>query len=48
MMNMPTTTGGPQTGGFGVLPAIGGDARPLSMFSMVTSVNPFAGPSFKI
>lgn len=46
MMNMPMMTGGSQTGGFGMLPAIGGDARPLSMFSMATSVNPFAGPSF--
>ncbi|KAG0695993.1 glycosyltransferase family 2 protein [Suillus ampliporus] len=46
MMNMPMMTGGSQTGGFGMLPAIGGDARPLSMFSMATSVNAFAGPSF--
>ncbi|KAG1889886.1 chitin synthase-domain-containing protein [Suillus subluteus] len=46
MMNMPMMTGGSQTGSFGMLPAIGGDARPLLMFSMVTSVNPFAGLSF--
>jgi chitin synthase len=46
MMNMPMMTGGSQTGGFGMLPAIGGDAWPLSMFSMATSINPFAGPSF--
>ena len=46
MMNMPMMTGGSQTGGFGMLPAIGGDTRPLSMFSMATSVNAFAGPSF--
>ncbi|OJA14066.1 hypothetical protein AZE42_09090 [Rhizopogon vesiculosus] len=46
MMNMPMMTGGSQTGGFGMLPAIGGDTRSLLIFSMATSVNAFAGPSF--
>ncbi|EGN94962.1 glycosyltransferase family 2 protein [Serpula lacrymans var. lacrymans S7.3] len=45
MTNMNMFTGsGSQTGGYGALPAIG-DARPISTFSMATSVNPFAGPS---
>ncbi|OAX39095.1 hypothetical protein K503DRAFT_655450, partial [Rhizopogon vinicolor AM-OR11-026] len=35
-----------QTGGFGILPAIGRDTRPLFVFSMTTSMNAFAGPSF--
>ncbi|KIJ69713.1 glycosyltransferase family 2 protein [Hydnomerulius pinastri MD-312] len=46
MTNMNMLTGnGSQTGGFGMLPAVG-DARPMSTFSMATSVNAFAGPSF--
>jgi len=46
MMNMNMLTGGSgsQTGGFGLLPPIG-DARPMSTFSMATSVNAFSGPS---
>ncbi|OJA10029.1 hypothetical protein AZE42_08527 [Rhizopogon vesiculosus] len=48
MMNMPMMTGDSQAGGFGMLPAMGGDTRPLSMFSMTTSVNAFAGPSFDL
>jgi chitin synthase len=46
MINTPVMTGGSQTGSFGMLPAIRGYARPLLMFSMATSVNAFAGPSF--
>ncbi|OJA16109.1 hypothetical protein AZE42_09031 [Rhizopogon vesiculosus] len=46
MMNMPMMTGGSQMGGFGMLLAIGGDTRPLLMFSIATSVNAFAGPNF--
>ncbi|KAF8839315.1 glycosyltransferase family 2 protein [Paxillus ammoniavirescens] len=46
MSNMNMLTGnGSQTGGFGLLPPVG-DARPISTFSMATSVNAFAGPSF--
>ena len=46
MMNMNMLTGGSgsQTGGFGLLPAIG-DTRPMSTFSMATSANAFSGPS---
>lgn len=37
---------GSQSGGFNPLPpGPVGDARPMSTFSMATSVNPFAGPS---
>ncbi|KAH7923638.1 glycosyltransferase family 2 protein [Leucogyrophana mollusca] len=46
MMNMNMFTGsGSQTGGFGGPPVIGGDTRPMSTFSMATSLNAFAGPS---
>lgn len=44
-MNMPTGSGS-QLGGFGLLPSTLGDTRPVSTFSMATSVNAFSGPSF--
>ncbi|KAH7905136.1 glycosyltransferase family 2 protein [Hygrophoropsis aurantiaca] len=47
MMNMNMfNASGSQTGGFGGPPVIGGDARPMSTFSVATSLNAFAGPSF--
>ncbi|KAI5987740.1 glycosyltransferase family 2 protein [Pisolithus orientalis] len=46
MSNMNMLTGsGSQPGGFGLLPPTLGDARPMSTFSMATSVNAFAAPS---
>ena len=53
MMAGLNTFGGPMTGGFspsqsavGTLPpSTGVSVRPLSTFSLATSVNPFAGPS---
>ncbi|KAH7905893.1 hypothetical protein BJ138DRAFT_964058, partial [Hygrophoropsis aurantiaca] len=43
-MNMFNASGS-QTSGFGGLPVIGGDTRPMSTFFMVPSFNAFAGPS---
>ncbi|KAI6101709.1 glycosyltransferase family 2 protein [Pisolithus croceorrhizus] len=44
-MNMLTGSGS-QPGVFGLLPPTFGDTRPMSTFSMATSVNAFSGPSF--
>ncbi|KAG6332690.1 hypothetical protein ID866_6397 [Astraeus odoratus] len=47
MMSNMLTGSGSQTGGFGLLPTPTlGDTRPMSTFSMATSVNAFSGPSF--
>lgn len=47
--NMYGNFGGSQSGGFGgplpSVPPIGGGQRPMSSFSLATTVNPFAGPS---
>ncbi|KAI6042199.1 glycosyltransferase family 2 protein [Pisolithus marmoratus] len=46
MPNVNMLTGsGSQPGSFGLLPPTLGDARPMSTFSMATSVNAFSGPS---
>ncbi|THH29875.1 hypothetical protein EUX98_g4302 [Antrodiella citrinella] len=45
-LNMFGADSGSQIGGFAPPPPIGGlDTRPMSTFSLATSVNPFAGPS---
>jgi len=45
MPNVPRNTNINMFGGEAAPPAAPGGVRPMSMFSMATSVNPFAGPS---
>jgi len=48
-MNVFGNSGGSQSGGFGgvppSIPQMGLQQRPMSSFSLATTVNPFAGPS---
>ena len=45
MTNLNMFGGDGSQGGFAPPPQIGMDTRPMSTFSLATSVNPFAGPS---